>query len=206
MYYGERLNTYTHLVGSALAIAGLSILATLAVQQHDWLKLASFCVYGGSLVLLYGCSTVYHAVRERRVKAILQKLDHNAIYLLIAGSYTPIALITLRGAWGWTLFGINWGLAVLGVAQESLRGQGTRRLSMLLYVLMGWLVLVAIRPLSQALSLNGLLWLVAGGVVYSAGIYFYLRDDKVAHFHGVWHLFVLGGSICHFLCMLFYVA
>jgi hemolysin III len=206
VYHGEKLNTFTHLIGSALAIAGLSILVTVAVLQGDPWKVFSFSVYGATLVLLYSFSTVYHAVQNPRAKAILQKLDHNAIYLLIAGSYTPIALVTLRGPWGWTLFGLSWGLALLGIVQELVIGHRTRRLSMVLHVLMGWLVVIAIQPLMRAMPTAGLLWLVAGGLVYSLGIYFYIHGERVRHFHGVWHLFVLGGSVCHFLCILLYVA
>lgn len=206
MYYGEKFNSVTHLIGSTLSVSGLSILVTIAVVQGDPWKVVSFTVYGTTLVLLYGFSTVYHSVKNPRAKAILRKLDHNAIYLLIAGTYTPIALITLRGQWGWTLFGLVWGLALFGIAQELTLGRRTRRLSMILYVLMGWLVVIAINPLMAAMPLAGLAWLAAGGVVYSLGIYFYLNDQKVRHYHGVWHLFVLGGSSCHFICILLYVA
>lgn len=206
MYHGEKFNSVTHLVGSALSIAGLSILVTLGVVHGDPWKVLSFSIYGATLVLLYCFSTIFHSIRSPQAKAILQKLDHNAIYLLIAGSYTPVALITLRGPWGWTLFGLSWCLALIGIVQELTLGRHTRRLSMVLYVLMGWLVLIAIKPLAQAMPTGGLAWLVAGGVVYSAGIYFYLNDSKVRHYHGIWHLFVLGGSLCHFLCFLLYVA
>jgi hemolysin III len=206
MYHGERLNTVTHLIGSALAIAGLSVLVTLAVVQGDPWKVVSFSIYGATLVLLYSFSTVYHAVRHQKAKAILQKLDHNAIYLLIAGSYTPIALLALRGPWGWTLLGLSWGLALVGIAQEFTLGRHTRRLSMVLYLVMGWLVVVAIKPLSAALPLEALLLLAVGGLVYSAGIYFYVYGDRRRHYHGIWHVFVLGGSICHFLCILLYLA
>ena len=206
MYHGEKLNTFTHLLGSALAISGLSILVTVAVLQGDPWKVFSFSIYGITLVLLYSLSTIYHGVQNPRAKAILQKLDHNAIYLLIAGSYTPISLITLRGPWGWTLFGLIWGLALLGVVQELLFGHRTRRPSLILYVLMGWLVVIAINPLMRAMPTAGLLWLLAGGLVYSMGIYFYIHGERVRHFHGVWHLFVLGGSVCHFICILLYVA
>lgn len=206
MYHGEKLNTVTHLLGAALSIAALSILVTLAVVQADPWKVVSFSIYGATLVLLYCFSTIYHGVRHPRAKAILQKLDHNAIYLLIAGSYTPFALVTLRGPWGWTLLALSWGLALLGIVQELSLGHRTRRLSMVLYVLMGWLVVVAIRPLMQAMPLAGLAWLVAGGLVYSLGIYFYVHGERRRHFHGIWHLFVLGGSFCHFMCILLYVA
>lgn len=206
MYPGEKFNSVTHLIGAALAIAGLSILVTIAVLQRDLLKAVSFGIYGATLVLLYGLSTIYHSVRHRRAKAVLQVLDHNAIYLLIAGSYTPIALVTLRGTWGWTLFGLSWGLALFGIVQELTLGRYTRRLSMALYLLMGWLVVIAIKPLVEAMPTAGLVWLVLGGLVYSLGIYFYVHGDRRRHFHGIWHLFVLGGSFCHFICMLLYVA
>ena len=206
MYHGEILNTVTHLIGSALAIAGLSILVTLAVVQGDLWKVLSFSIYGATLVLLYCSSTLFHGVKQPRVKAILQKLDHNAIYLLIAGSYTPLALVTLRGPLGWTLLAWSWGLALFGIAQELILGRYTRRLSMLLYVLMGWMVVVAIHPLTLAMSAAGLAWLVAGGLVYSSGIYFYVNGNRVKHYHGIWHVFVLGGSLCHFMFMLLYVA
>ena len=206
MYAGEKFNTASHLAGAALSIAALSILVTLGAVQGDVWKVIAFAIYGGTLVLLYASSTVYHGVRNPRAKAILQKLDHNAIYLLIAGTYTPIALITLQGPWGWTLLGLSWGLALIGVAQELTLGRKTRRLSLVLYVLMGWLVVVAIGPLVQAMPSGGLSWLVAGGLVYSAGIYFYVHGERLRHGHGIWHLFVLGGSFCHFICMLMYVA
>ncbi|MDT8992020.1 hemolysin III family protein [Curvibacter sp. APW13] len=206
MYPGERFNAISHLVGAALAVSGLSILMTLAVQQGNVLKGISFAVYGGTLVLLYGFSTLYHAVRTPHIKAVLQKLDHHAIYLLIAGTYTPIALITLQGAWGWTLFGLVWALAITGMLQEHFLGRRTRKLSLVLYALMGWLVVIAWKPLALALPTAGLAWLLAGGLAYSGGIWFYVQSHRVRHGHGIWHLFVLAGSLCHFLCMLLYVA
>lgn len=206
MYYGEKFNSVTHLIASALSVSGLSILVTLAVVQGDPWKVASLSVYGATLVLLYGFSTIYHSVQSPRAKAFLRKLDHNAIYLLIAGTYTPIALITLRGPWGWTLFCLVWGLALFGIVQELTLGRRTRRLSMILYVLMGWLVVIAIKPLMDVMPLAGLAWLAVGGAVYSLGIYFYLNDEKVRHYHGIWHLFVMGGSFCHFISILLYVA
>lgn len=206
MYPGERFNAISHLVGAALAVSGLSILMTLSVQQGSLLKALSFGVYGATLVLLYGFSTLYHAVRTPHVKAVLQKLDHHAIYLLIAGTYTPIALITLQGTWGWTLFGLIWALAVTGMLQEHFLGRRTRKLSLVLYALMGWLVVIAWKPLTQALPAGGMAWLLAGGLAYSAGVYFYVQSHKVRHGHGIWHLFVLAGSLCHFMCMLLFVA
>jgi len=205
MYRGERFNGISHLFGVVFAITALVLLVTRAAEQGDPWKIVSFSLYGSTLVILYLVSTLYHSVKGR-AKAILQKCDHSAIYLLIAGSYTPFALVTLRGAWGWTLFGLSWGLALFGIVQELTLGRRTRILSMILYVLMGWLVLVAINPLIHALSSGGLFWLALGGVLYSVGIYWFLNDEKIRHGHGIWHLFVLGGSVCQFVSVLRYVA
>lgn len=206
MYQGERFNSITHLLGSGLAIAGLAVLVTLASLQGDPWKIVSFSIYGGMLVVLYLGSTLYHSIKHPPTKAVLQKIDHCAIYLLIAGTYTPFALVTLRGGWGWTLFGLNWGLALFGIIQELTLGRRTRLLSMILYVVMGWLVLIAIKPLVAALPSAGLAWLAGGGIIYSLGIYFFLNDERVRHYHGIWHLFVLGGSLCQYVSILFYVA
>lgn len=206
MYPGEKFNTSTHLIGFALAVVALCVLVVPAAGQGDLWKVVGFSIYGASLVVLYGCSSLYHGVHNPRAKAVLQKLDHNAIYLLIAGTYTPITLVTLRGPWGWTLLALIWGLALIGIVQELTLGRRTRKLSMALYMVMGWLVVVAIYPMVHAMPVGGLAWLVAGGVVYSGGIYFYVFDTRVKHFHGIWHLFVLGGSVCHFMCMVLYVA
>ncbi|QOT79911.1 PAQR family membrane homeostasis protein TrhA [Cupriavidus basilensis] len=204
MYRGERFNGYSHLAGAVLAAAGTAVLITSSALYHDAWKVVSSIVYGTTLVFLYTISTLYHSLRGRP-KDILRRLDYCAIYLLIAGSYTPFALVTLRGPWGWTLFGVNWGLAVIGIAQELLIGHRTRVFSLLIYVLMGWLVLFAFGPLVAALPAAGLYWLVAGGALYTAGIGFFLFDEKVRHFHGIWHLFVLAGSACQFVSILWYV-
>lgn len=205
MYVGERFNSISHLVGAALAVAGTAVLVVLAARVGDPWKIVSFSVYGAMLVVLYVFSTLYHSVRGR-AKNVLRKFDHCSIYLLIAGSYTPFALVTLRGPWGWSLLGVIWALAVVGIAQEIWLAKGTRVLSLVIYVLMGWLALVAVLPLWQALTPQGFAWLVAGGVLYTAGIVFYATDHKVRHGHGVWHLFVLGGSACHFITVLLHVA
>lgn len=206
MYHGERLNSITHLLGAVAAAAGLAVLVVLAARQGDAWKLVSFSIYGTSLFLLYLFSTLYHSTRGR-AKSILQKFDHSAIYLLIAGSYTPFTLVTLRGAWGWTLFGLIWGLAVLGMVVDSLHNKNARRiLPIAIYIVMGWLVLIAFKPLTAALPYAGVLWLVAGGLFYTLGIVFYALDKKLRHAHGIWHLFVLAGSICHYLAVLLYVA
>ena len=206
MHIGERFNSISHLVGAVLAVAGLATLVTMGALDGDAYKVVSFSVYGSMLFVLYTISTLYHSIRHPRVKAILQKCDHAAIYLLIAGSYTPFTLVTLRGPWGWSLFGVSWGLAAVGIVQELTLGRRTRSVSMVLYVLMGWLALVAVRPLIAALPPAGLAWLVAGGIIYSAGIYFFINDERIRHGHGIWHLFVLAGSLCQFVSVAAYVA
>ncbi len=205
MYYGEKFNSITHLVGAGLALVGASVLIFMAARLGDPWKIVSFSVYGGMLVLLYVFSTLYHSVRGR-AKAIFMKLDHCSIYLLIAGSYTPFALVSLRGTWGWSLLGVVWGLALVGILQEIWFAKGARVLSLVIYVLMGWLALIASSPLWHALTPAGFGWLAAGGAFYTVGIIFYATDHKLRHGHGVWHLFVLAGSICHYLTVLFYVA
>lgn len=205
MYRGERLNSVTHLIGAVLAVVGLVVLLVTATRQGDPWKTSSFAIYGAALLLLYVCSVLYHSLRGR-AKALFRKLDHCAIYLLIAGTYTPFALVTLRGPWGWSLFGIVWGLALLGIAQELIIAGGTRVASLVIYLLMGWLALIAVVPLARALSLAGFIWVLIGGVVYTVGIVFYALDDKLPHGHGIWHLFVLGGSGVHFGAILRYVA
>ena len=205
MYHGERINSISHLIGAVAALAGLIVVVVIAAEQGDPWKIVSFSIYGAALFLLYAISTLYHSLRGR-AKRIFRKLDHLSIYLLIAGTYTPFTLVTLRGVWGWTLFGVIWGLAVIGMALEALPQTGNRRLSMVVYVLMGWLVLIALKPLLAALPLAGFAWLLLGGLCYTGGIAFYWFDEKIRHFHGVWHLFVLAGSLCHYLTILLYVA
>ncbi|WP_374350525.1 hemolysin III family protein [Chitinimonas sp.] len=203
MQYGERFNSLTHLFGTILALIGAVALIRLAAQAGDPWKLASFSVFSISMVLLYGASTLYHgswgAIKQR-----LAKLDHCAIFVLIAGSYTPFTLVTLRGAWGWSLFGAIWGLALLGIAREL---WWTRRPSpsVALYVLMGWAGLCALGPLHARLSSAGLLWLGLGAGLYTIGIVFYRLGKRWRHSHGVWHLFVLGGTASHFYTVLNFV-
>lgn len=205
MYYGERFNSISHLAGAALAVVGATVLIVLAARLGDPWKIVSFSIYGAMLLALYLSSTLYHSLRGR-AKKVWCKFDHCAIYLLIAGSYTPFALVSLRGPWGWTLFGCVWGLAVFGIAQEIWLAKGQRLLSLFIYVLMGWLAIVAAVPLVKALGWEGFLWLAAGGLLYTVGIVFYVFDEKWRHAHGVWHLFVLGGSACHYFTVVSYVA
>ncbi|OYO29886.1 hemolysin III family protein [Janthinobacterium sp. PC23-8] len=206
MYPGERFNSISHVVGAVLAAIGGVVLIVVAALTGDVWKIVSCGVYAAMLLTLYLTSSLYHSVRSPRVKAVLQRLDHCAIYLLIAGTYTPFMLVTLRGPWGWSLFGVVWALAVIGIVQEYLYARGARILSLVIYVLMGWLIVIGLKPLLAALEWNGFLWLAAGGVCYTGGIGFYATDHKLRHGHGIWHLFVLAGSICHFVAILFYVA
>lgn len=206
MYPGERFNSISHLLGAVLALAGAVLLIVLASRLGDPWKIVSFSIYGAMLVTLYVFSTLYHSVRSVRAKNVLRKFDHCSIYLLIAGTYTPFALVSLRGNWGWWLFGVIWGLALFGMAQEIWLAKGARVLSLVIYVLMGWLAIAVVVPLRVALTPAGFAWLVAGGACYTLGIAFYATDHKVRHGHGLWHLFVLGGSCCHFFTVLLYVA
>ncbi|EGV36507.1 PAQR family membrane homeostasis protein TrhA [Neisseria weaveri] len=207
MYQGERFNAYSHLAGAVLAAAGTVFLLLKAVGTDNAYKVISAAAYGACLIVLYVGSTVYHSVRHTQAKGVLQKFDHCAIYLLIAGSYTPFTLVTLNGAWGWSLFGVSWGLAVFGIVQELTIGRKSERrlLSMILYVVMGWLVLVAVYPLVKMLPAWGLFWLVCGGLLYSAGIYWFVNDAKIKHGHGIWHIFVLLGSAAQFVSVYGYV-
>jgi hemolysin III len=205
MDHGERLNAYSHLAGTVAAMAGSVVLVVLAARQGDPWKIVSFSIYGASLLLLYLFSALYHSIGGR-AKAVLQKLDHHAIYLLIAGTYTPFTLVTLRGPWGWTLFGLVWGLAVLGIAVDALHSRQARRIvPIIIYLVMGWVVLIALGPLVRTLPFAGLLWLIAGGLFYTVGVVFYALGERIPHGHGIWHLFVLAGSASHYIAILVYV-
>jgi len=204
MYHGERFNAWTHLVGAVLASIGAVFLLVQALWEGEPLKIGSVAVYGGSLVLLYVVSTVYHSVRGR-AKAVMRKLDHLSIYLLIAGSYTPFCVVTLQGPWGWSLLGLVWGMALVGMLQELKPRSEARVLSLVIYALMGWSAVLALGPLADALGESGLGWLVAGGIAYTVGIVFFVFDDRFRHWHGIWHLFVIGGSTLHYVTVLVYV-
>ncbi len=204
MYYGEKFNALTHLVGAMLALAGSIVLIVLAALDGDPWKLGSVSIYGVTLVLLYSFSAAYHSLRGR-AKNILRRLDHHSIYLLIAGSYTPFCLVTLRGPWGWSLLAVVWGLAALGTLQELRPKRGARTLSLVIYIVMGWVALVALVPLLQALGPAGFAWVVAGGLLYTTGIVFFVLDTRLTHAHGIWHLFVIAGSAAHYVAILQYV-
>ncbi len=197
-------NSVTHGVGAALSVAALAILVTQSVLHGDTWRVVSFSIYGSSLVLLYLSSTLYHSFRSPRLKFFFKGLDHAAIFLLIAGSYTPFTLITLRGPWGWTIFGLIWGFALAGVIFESLFLGRFKRLVVVFYLGMGWMAVVAIKPLVEALPWGGIAWIAAGGLFYTFGVIFYVWR-KLPYNHAIWHLFVLGGSVCHFFAMLYHV-
>jgi hemolysin III len=200
----ERAHFLTHGFGALLALWGLVVMVLAAARDGDPWRIVAAAVYCASLFLLYLISALYHGLPPSRVKNAFRVLDHSAIYLLIAGTYTPFTLVTLRGGWGWSLFGVVWGLALAGVAQETLFRRRFRWISLALYLLMGWLVVIAARPLAARLPSAGLWLLVAGGAAYSGGIYFYL-SRRVSYHHAIWHLFVLAGSACHYFAILRYV-
>jgi len=204
MYKGEKFNFISHLVGSIAAIMGLVALVVATGRQGEVLPLFSVTVYGVTLVLLYVCSTLNHSLRGP-VKNVFQKLDFLAIYLLIAGTYTPFALIALKESWGWALFGLVWGLAVLGIFLELLPRKGNRMRSLIIYLTMGWVIIIAVKPLIQALGVAGFSWLLLGGMFYTFGVIFYIYDEKVKHFHGIWHLCVLAGSSIQYYTIFYYV-
>ncbi len=204
MYRGERINSITHLVGSVLALGAVAFMITAASMKSDAWKIVSVSLYGATLVLLYLFSTLYHSFRGR-AKKVFRILDHQAIYLLIAGTYTPYALVTLRDSIGWWLFGANWTLAVIGMVLDSIFTGGKRIVPMIIYVVMGWMIVIAMDPLLEALPERGFDWLLAGGILYTAGIFFYVLDHWQKWAHGIWHLFVLAGSACHYFSILLYV-
>jgi hemolysin III len=208
MYYGEKLNSISHLVGTMLALMGLGALLTVGVQSGDPWILFSFGVFGITLVLAYLMSTLYHSIKSVGLKKLFNLLDHVSIYLLIAGTYTPLSLVTLRDSNGWLILGIVWTLALIGIASELfLSGRAVKIGQLLLYLGMGWACSFDFANLRAELSETGLFWLVAGGVVYTAGIFFYILDEMkyLNHAHGIWHFFVLVGSICHFVFVIGYI-
>jgi hemolysin III len=192
----EFFNVLTHGLGTVLAAVGGFILVLWAAATSDLWLVGSVMVFAISLVLLYGASTLYHSVQDTRLKARLKVLDHASIYLLIAGTYTPFTLGPLRGPWGWSLFGVIWALAIAGVIFKLFYTGRFNRISTLLYIAMGWLVLVAVVPMKEQLAWTTLAWLIAGGISYTVGTVFYL-SKQIPYSHAIWHLFVLGGSVSH---------
>ncbi|MDY0041467.1 MAG: hemolysin III family protein [Desulforhabdus sp.] len=202
---GEEIaNSITHGIGLVLAVIGLAVLTgSASIYGNAW-HIVSCAIFGLTLVLLYTASTLYHSIRSTRAKIVLRVVDHSAIFFLIAGTYTPFTLVNLRGPWGWSLFGVIWGLAVAGVLLEILSARRWPALAIGFYVGMGWAVVIAVKPLVSTLALGGLMLLAGGGLAYTSGIAFYVWR-KLPYHHAVWHLFVLAGSILHFFSVLFYV-
>lgn len=202
---GEEIaNAVTHGLGVGLGIAGLVILVVQAARLGDPWRVTAFSIYGTTLIALYLASTLYHSIPSAGAKRMLQRFDHAAIYLLIAGSYTPILLVTLRGAMGWTVFGIVWGVALTGCALEFLAGRRWRKLSLVVYLALGWVAVLIFKQLQENLPPGGVALLVAGGATYTAGVIFYVWN-RLPYNHAIWHGFVLAGAALHFFAVLFYV-
>ncbi|MBC8550259.1 MAG: hemolysin III family protein [Candidatus Brocadiales bacterium] len=197
----EILNSISHGIGLVLSVLGLIFLITYSISHGTIWHTVSSIIYGASLILLYMSSTLYHTITIPKAKRWFKTLDHVAIYLLIAGTYTPFTLTCLRGPWGWSLFGTIWGLALVGVILKTMFTGKFNFLFTMIYLLMGWLVIIAAKPLFSAITFDGGVWLVAGGIIYSAGIGFYLWN-KLPYNHAIWHFFVLGGSVCHFISVM----
>lgn len=203
---GEEIaNSITHGIGVAFGIAALVILVVFAAQRGDVWGVVSFSIFGTTLILLYMASTLYHSFRDEKLKRFFKLMDHCSIYLLIAGSYTPIMLTAMRGPWGWTMFGIVWGLAILGVVFKLLFIGRFKVISVIIYLLMGWIIMIAFKPMVASVPPGMIMWLFIGGGCYTLGVVFYAWRTFPYH-HAVWHLFVLGGSISHFFGVLFNLA
>jgi len=203
---GEEIaNSVSHGIGLLAALIAFPILVGSAFNRGDLAGTVGASVFATTMVLLYLASTLFHALPPNRAKRVFQILDHSAIYLLIAGTYTPFTLGVLRGVWGWTLFGLVWGLAVVGAVFKSLGGVRYTTFSTWVYLAMGWLVLIAIEPVWTLVPKWGLFWLVAGGIAYTAGTVFFMAE-RIPYFHFVWHLFVILGTVCHFIAVLCYAA
>ncbi len=203
-FIGEEIaNSVSHGIGLMGAIAAVPILVVSAAKQGDAAGIVGASVFGATMVLLYLTSTLYHALPASKAKRLFQILDHAAIFLLIAGTYTPFTLGVLHGAWGWTLFGLVWGFAIIGVILKATTGDRFQTLSTCLYLVMGWLVLIAVVPLWNNMHIWGLFWLLCGGISYTVGVGFFVAE-RVPYFHFIWHLFVVMGTVCHFIAVLYY--
>ena len=207
MYYGEKLNSITHLVGAVLALVGFGALLTISIQEHNPLLIISFSIFGVTLILLYTMSTLYHSFHPPKLKKLFQKLDHVSIYLLIAGTYTPYMLVSLHESNGLIMLVMVWVLAVIGLLLDIFIPKRIEWLQVLIYLVMGWICTLNFSELQAAVPTAGVVWLSMGGIAYTIGVVFYVLDslNKLRHAHGIWHLFVLSGSICHFISIVAYV-
>jgi len=200
----EFYNVITHGLGAILSVVALILMITYSAVSGNIIAIVSSLIFGLSLITLYSASTVYHAVYKLRWKKICQRIDHLSIYILIAGTYTPIALLGLKGAWGWSMFGVIWGMALIGFIFKFSPLRQNEKLSLSLYAIMGWTAIIAIKPMIENLSTGALTFIILGGLCYTFGIYFYAKDRK-PFYHPIWHLFVLGGSIMHFCAVFFFI-
>ena len=213
MHPGEKFNTASHLIAAIIAVPGLIYLVVLAAATSDPWKITSVSIYGTSLVLLYISSTLCHG-HSGRYEKFFEKMDHLSIYVLIAGTYTPYMLVTLRGVWGWSIFGVVWSLALIGMLidiwpnrknKADNEKESSRIVQLIIYLVMGWLVLIPLSPLAEKLASNGITLLALGGILYSIGVVFFILSDRFKHAHGIWHLFVIGGSVSHYISISAYV-
>ena len=207
MYYGEKLNSISHLVGAALSLIGLGSLITISASTGDIWLISSFSIFGLSTVLLYTMSTLYHSFQSPQLKKLFQTFDHVSIYILIAGTYTPYMLVTLREGNGWMIMSIVWVLAVVGILLDTLPKKRHKLLTLFIYLSMGWVIILDYTALKACIPQAGIDWLLAGGIAYTVGVVFYIADKSVniAHAHGAWHFFVLTGTLCHFISIAGYV-
>ena len=207
MYHGEKFNSITHLIGAVFALVGFGALLTVSLKQNNWTTIVSFTVFGLTLVMLYTMSTLYHSFHPPKLKRLFQKLDHISIYLLIAGTYTPYMMVSLWEGNGPFMLLIIWSLAVLGLLLDLIVKQRIEILQILIYLLMGWICTVEYSSLRDSIAKPGIVWLTIGGITYTVGIIFYVLDHmkKLRHAHGIWHLFVLVGSMSHFISIIGYV-
>jgi len=199
----EIWHAITHGLGLALSIAGLAILVAFATLHGSVIAIVSSAIYGSTLIIMYGSSTLYHAITHHDIKKVFQKFDHASIYILIAGTYTPVTLITLGGVWGWTIFSIVWGVSIIGIYLKFAYPNRFEKLSLVLYLFLGWIIVIATKPMMENMESGGLWLLLAGGLSYTFGIIFYVKD-YLPYYHAIWHLFVLGGSILHYFMILLY--
>jgi len=200
----EIANSITHGLGMLLSIAGLAVLIGFASAHGNAWHITACSIFGATLILSYTSSTLYHSIPQPAAKRVLKVIDHAAIYLLIAGTYTPFTLVNLRGPWGWSLFGTIWGLAILGIILKTTMLGKIAGISTAIYLAMGWIVVIAIKPMLSSVATGGLILLLLGGLAYSAGVIFYAWK-RLPYNHAIWHLFVLTGSLCHYFAILFYV-
>lgn len=202
--HGEEIShSITHGIGTALSIAGLIISVVMAARTGEAIKVVSFAIFGASMTILYAASTLYHFCNNEKIKNFFRYFDHVSIFLLIAGTYTPIALILLKGAWGWTLFGLVWGFALAGIIYQIFFLNRFKWISICIYLGIGWLAIVVIKPLIEVMPLGLFMWILTGGLCYTLGTVFYLKEIK--YFHFIWHLFVIAGTVCHFFGLIFYL-